>query len=222
MIRGLVQQQYVRLLAQDLPQPDPHLPPPGKHAHEVVPLVLGEAHEVHDLPRSGFERVHALGLGLPLQVLHPVQHLLHPVRIAAVHPLQFLLRLLQVHQDPVLLLEDAHEFLHQRPIQYQFVHELLPQHRDPQVLGALDHVPGRGFQLPAQDSELSGLPGAVGPHESDSISGLNAPGDVLEDLLIAEGDADVLEAEGGEAGLGGFHDADAGGGTFLADLFFEG
>mmetsp|Transcript_23207 Transcript_23207/g.68580 ORF Transcript_23207/g.68580 Transcript_23207/m.68580 type:complete len:409 (-) Transcript_23207:80-1306(-) len=125
-------------------------------------------------------------------------------------------------QDLVLLLEDAHEFVHEGPVRIELVDEFLPQDRDAQILGGFHDVAHGRFHLAVHDSELRRLTRAVRPDQPDPIPRLHAPCNTLEDLLIAEGDADVLEAEGGVPGLGRFHDPDARRRTLLSDLLLQG
>mmetsp|Transcript_37180 Transcript_37180/g.93316 ORF Transcript_37180/g.93316 Transcript_37180/m.93316 type:complete len:206 (-) Transcript_37180:1320-1937(-) len=202
MVGRLVQQQDVGVLEQQLPQSNPHLPPAREALDQLVHIVVGEAHHADHLCHLGVHLVRLEGLGLLLQLGQLLQKGVHRRDVARLAQLRdAVLHLSDVVEYLQLLVEHRHELLLERPAVHQILYELLTQKRHPKVGGRLDHLSTHCFQLASDDLELSGLAAAVGADQADAVARADLPRGVLEDLLVPERDADLVEADRDLVGL---------------------
>ena len=198
MVGRLVEQQHLRLLQQDLTQPDAHLPPTRESGHGQLVISRREAHRAEHTVDSPLDSSRILRVELRLQLLHPAERRLHHVGVIA-RARERLLGLGVLLLEPLHLAKRRDELLLQRAAVAEVLSELLTQEGDLDVGRALDELAPVQLELLREHAQLRRLASAVVANEADPLTRLHVPRDATEDLLVAEAELPVLELEVREA-----------------------
>ena len=160
MVGRLVEQQHLRLLQQDLTQPDAHLPPTRESGHGQLVISRREAHRAEHTVDSPLDSSRILRVELRLQLLHPAERRLHHVGVVA-RARKRLLGLGVLLLEPLHLAKRRDELLLQRAAVAEVLSELLAQEEQLRIRyrvdGLLVPVPVPENLLRFQDAIISRL-----------------------------------------------------------------
>ena len=195
VVGGLVEQQKIRLLQQDLAQGQPHLPAAGVVAHQVLGFGQGETDRGHEPVDARVELIAVQGLEAALQ---PAQLLDQVVEVIGIGggalPGHLLLHDPLAAEHLGRLTEGLEQFLADRAGRIHV--EFLLQIGNARI--ALAHDLAAAWLLHSgDDPQLGGLAGPVHPHQTDPIARLHLPGDVPEHLTGGIDLADAFKAQHG-------------------------
>ena len=193
VVRGLVEQEHVRLLEEELRERDPHLPPAAELLGHPGVVFHGEPEPGQDLGHLRIHREPVPGLELVVQVgvlahdpvvLGVLGRDLGHVVLELAHPG------LDHGQTP----EDRHGLVEQRAaLERELLLGQVPVGRVPRRGDA----PLARMDVTADEPQERRLPRAVWPDETDAVVVADPPVHVAEERLPRERHSDVLDLDHG-------------------------
>mmetsp|Transcript_19261 Transcript_19261/g.32377 ORF Transcript_19261/g.32377 Transcript_19261/m.32377 type:complete len:329 (-) Transcript_19261:482-1468(-) len=182
VIGGLVEEEQVGLLEEDLAQRHTHLPPAREGGHEAVVVVLREPERAHHAVDRLVHAVHVRVVRLLLQLVELVQQLLHAVHVLEAAP-DGRLSLLHLLLDLLLLRVHRHELLPHRAL-----------HNHLKLLCEIcyfrprrhDNIAGVRLHLANNDLQLRRLAASVVAHQPHPLPLFALPAHVFQDFHVFE------------------------------------
>ncbi len=182
VVGGLVEQQQVGLLEQQLGERDAHLPPARKLLGAAVPVVLGEFEPAQDGAHLGFERISIAGAELMLDAVEAVGDIgVFPA--GGIEPRHAPGQGFHLGFHGAQVLEDG-EALGEHGAAGK-AQAVLRQEAGPDVLHGGDAAVVQAL-LAGQDFQEGGLAAAVGADEPDAVAGVDLPVRALKQQPLAE------------------------------------
>ena len=182
MVGGLVEQQQVGLLEQQLGQGDAHLPAAGELFGEAGPVLLGEAETAEHGAHLGFDGVAIAGAEFGVEMVEAVGD----VAVFLAGWIEFghaVGELFELLLDGLHLGEDAHALGKDGAAGER--EAVLRQVAGGDAAGGGVSAVIERVEV-AEDFEEGGFAGAVGAHQSDAVFVSDEPVDAIEEELGAE------------------------------------
>ena len=195
VVGGLVQQQQIRLLQQDFPEGNAHLPATGVVAHQLLGPLGGEADRGQQFVDAGLEFVAVQRLKAAMQATQFVDQLVEMVGVGcsllAAHGL-FHLPLAVEHLGGFA--KGLKQLLAHRAagVDVEFLLEV-----GNAGLALAHHLAAAGLFHARNDFHLGGFAGAVDPHQANAIARLHLPGDIPQHLAGGINLANTFKTEHG-------------------------
>ena len=197
VVGGLIEQQQVGILQQDLAQGDAHLPAARVVGHQLLGPLGCEADCGQQLVDAGIELIAVQGFEALMQPAQLVDQLLQVIRIAggllAGHLMLHRMLAVEHHRR---LAEGLEQLLTHGAlgIDVEFLLHVGDARR-----ALLHHLTAAGLLQAGDDPQLGGFAGAVDAHQPDAIARLHLPGDIAQHLPGGIDLAEAFETEHGES-----------------------